>query len=76
MAKNIHHSRFSHHPHITHDCIPPRHHQIIFITEWANKHGENAQLNYSYSWKHDSRVTDSKPPIDTSKYDLHSPRAF
>jgi len=76
IAKNVRHSRHSHFPYKTHDCIPLRHRQLIFITEWADKRGESAQLNYSYSHKHDTEKTDPRPTIDSSHGDLHSPRAF
>ncbi|CAF1267771.1 unnamed protein product [Rotaria magnacalcarata] len=74
LAKNVHHSRHSSFPYNTHDCIPPRHRQIIFITEWIDKHGESACLNYSYSSSHDKRTSEPRPPIDTFQHDFHSPR--
>jgi hypothetical protein len=76
VGKNVRHSRCSHFPCTTHDCIPPRHRQIVFIAEWADKHGGSSHLDYSYSYRHDKRVTDSRPPIDISQHDIHSPRAF
>jgi len=76
IVKNVRHSRHSRLPYNTHDCIAPRYRQLIFITEWADKRGESAQLNYTYSHKHDTQATDPKPPIDISHNDLHSPRAF
>jgi hypothetical protein len=76
IAKNVRHSRYAHLPYKTHDCIPPRYRQVIFITEWADKRGESAQLNYTYSHNHDSQKTDPRPSIDSSHNDLHSPRAF
>ncbi|CAF1101217.1 unnamed protein product [Rotaria sordida] len=75
-AKNVRHSRHSGFPFNTHDCIPPRHRQIVFLTEWINRHSESASLNYAYSYSHDKRMSDPKPPIDTSKRDFHSPRAI
>ncbi len=76
VARNVRHSRCNHLPYDTHDCIPPRHRQLIFITEWIDTTGQVAQLNYSYSYSHDKRMTDSRPTINSSRYDLHSPRAF
>lgn len=76
IAKNVHHSRHSHLPYNTHDCIPPRHRQLIFITEWADKRGESAQLNYTYTHKHVTDGTEPRPKIDNFHYDLHSPRIF
>ncbi|CAF3762324.1 unnamed protein product [Rotaria sordida] len=75
-AKNVRHSRHSGFSFNTHDCIPPRHRQIVFLTEWIDRHGESASLNYAYSYSHDKRMSDPKPPIDTSKHDFHSPRAI
>lgn len=74
LAKNVHHSRHSNFPYNTHDCIPPRHRQIIFITEWIDKRGESACLNYSYSCSHHKRTSDPRPSIDISQHDFHSPR--
>ncbi|CAF1530269.1 unnamed protein product [Rotaria sp. Silwood1] len=74
-AKNVRHSRHSGFPYNTHDCIPPRHRQIIFLTEWVDRHGELASLNYAYSYSHDKRMSNPKPSIDTSQHDFHSPRA-
>ncbi|CAF3070054.1 unnamed protein product [Rotaria sp. Silwood2] len=74
-AKNVRHSRHNGLPYNTHDCIPPRHRQIVFLTEWIDRHGESASLNYAHSYSHDKRTSDPKPPIDTSQYDFHSPRA-
>ncbi|CAF0863688.1 unnamed protein product [Rotaria sp. Silwood1] len=76
LAKNVRHSRFIGFPNSTHDSIPPRHRQLIFITEWIDKYGESARLRYSYSHIHEKRVTNPRPFIDISQYDLHSPRAF
>jgi hypothetical protein len=74
-VKNVRHSRHSRLPYNTHDCIAPRYRQLIFITEWADKRGESAQLNYSYLHGHETHVTDPRPPIDTH-HDLHKPRPF
>ncbi len=72
IAKNVRHSRHSHLPYKTHDCIPPQHRQIIFITEWADKSGQSAELSYNYTHGHDNHNSDPKPWIDHG--DLHSPR--
>ena len=74
IAKNVRHSRHSHLPYKTHDCIPPQHRQLIFITEWADKRGQSAQLNYTYSHGHDTQNSEPIPSIDISHSDLHSPR--
>ncbi|CAF4015899.1 unnamed protein product [Rotaria sordida] len=76
LAKNIHHSRFIDIPNKTHDCIPPRYRQVIFIGEWIEKHGESANLTYAYSYRHEKQATDPRPSINISQYDFHSPRAF
>lgn len=73
-AKNIHHSRHAHFPYNTHDSIPPGHRQIIFITEWIDKRGESASLNYSYTYIHDKKPSDHVPAVDISQHDFHSPR--
>ncbi|CAF1095120.1 unnamed protein product [Adineta steineri] len=76
IARCIHHSRCSQLPYNTHDYIPPRYCQVIFITEWAHKHNKSAQLSYSYLHRFNAHTSDSVPTIDTFKHDLHSPRAF
>ncbi len=76
IAKNVRHSRHSHLPYKTHDCIAPQHRQLIYITEWADKRGQPSQLSYTYSYGHDNHKTESKPPIDISNGDLHSPRSI
>ncbi|CAF1007734.1 unnamed protein product [Rotaria sp. Silwood1] len=75
-VKNIRHSRHSHLSYNTHDCVPPRYRQVIFLTDWVDKHGESAHMNYTYSYQHDTRETDSMPKINSTKYDVHTPRAF
>ncbi len=74
IAKNVRHSRHSHLPYKTHDCIPPQHRQLIYITEWADKRGQSAQLNTSFSYVHDTHKTDPQPSIDIDHGDIHSPR--
>ncbi|CAF3878990.1 unnamed protein product [Rotaria sp. Silwood2] len=76
LAKNVRHSRLIKFPNSTHDCIPPRHRQVICITEWIDKHGESACLDYKYSHQHENQATDPRPPINISQYDMHSPRGF
>ncbi|CAF4873840.1 unnamed protein product [Rotaria sp. Silwood1] len=75
-ATNVHHSRLINLPNKSHDCIPPRHRQVVFIAEWTEKQGKSAILNYSYSYRHEKQATDPRPSINISQYDLHSPRAF
>jgi hypothetical protein len=74
IAINVRHSRHSHLPYKTHDCIPPQHRQLIHITEWADKRGQSSQLNYTYSHRHHTDETDPQPPIDIDRCDIHSPR--
>ena len=74
IAQNVRHSRHSHLPFGTHDCIPPQHRQILFLTEWADKRGQAAQMSYSYSYGHHLRQSQPAPSIDISHNDLHSPR--
>ncbi|CAF4161508.1 unnamed protein product, partial [Adineta steineri] len=76
IARCIHHSRCSQLPYNTHDSIPPRYRQVIFITEWTHKRNESAQLSYSYLHRFSTQTSDSIPTINTFKHDLHSPRAF
>ncbi|CAF0828064.1 unnamed protein product [Adineta steineri] len=76
IARCIHHSRYSQLPYNTHDYIPPRYRQVIFITEWTHKRNESAQLSYSYLHRFSTQTSDSIPTINTFKHDLHSPRAF
>ncbi|CAF2630577.1 unnamed protein product [Rotaria sp. Silwood2] len=76
LSRNVRHSRHSSFPYNTHDCIPPRHRQIIFLAEWIDRSGESASLNYAYSSIHDKQKRDPVPPIDTSQNDFHSPRTF
>lgn len=74
IAVNVRHSRHRHLPYQTHDCIPPLHRQIVFITEWADKRGQSSKLSYSYTYGHHSHKSDPKPLVDISHSDLHSPR--
>lgn len=74
IAQNVRHSRHLHLPFQTHDCIPPQHRQIVFITEWADKRGQTSRLSYNYSRDHRSHQSNPKPSIDISHNDLHSPR--
>ncbi|CAF3941195.1 unnamed protein product [Rotaria sordida] len=76
LAKNIRHSRLTNFPNNTHDCIPPRYRQVIYVTEWIDKHGESACLHFTSSYRHEKQATDSRPSINISQYDFHSPRAF
>lgn len=75
-ARNLRHSRYFNRSCDTHDCIPPRHRQILFFSERMYKQDGKMQLAYSYRLHHDKEVTDSRPAIDTSQGDIHSPRAF
>lgn len=76
LAQHVRHSRHAKLPYNSHDCIPPRHRQVVFVTEWVDRNGEPSRLNLSYSYSHDKRATDARPPIDTFQHDFHSPRAF
>lgn len=75
-AKDVQHSRFSHNPSYTYDCIPARYRQIIFIIEWADKNRGSSQLSYSYTHQHKKEEAEPNPPINISKKDIHSPRPF
>ncbi len=61
---------------ITHDCLPPRHRQIIFFTEWTHEENQIAQMNYVYRYSHVKLLNNSVPIIHLSKNDFHSYRAF
>ncbi|CAF1219075.1 unnamed protein product [Rotaria magnacalcarata] len=76
VAKSVRHSRFIGAPHDTHDCIPPRHRQIIFAIEWIDKTGVASSFSYSHSRSHTKQPTDPRPRISISDNDFHSWRAF
>ncbi|CAF1657448.1 unnamed protein product, partial [Adineta ricciae] len=76
VATNVRHSRHVDLPYHTHDSVPPRHRQLIFITEWTEKHNGLTYLSYSCSYKQESRTSESLPDIDSAQHDLHSPRPF
>lgn len=61
---------------IIHDCIPPQHRQIIFLTEWTNEKDQQAKLNYVYQYLHVQQSNASVPFIDIFQNDLHSYRSF
>ncbi|CAF0982540.1 unnamed protein product [Adineta ricciae] len=73
-ARNIFHSRCSKLPSTMHDSIPPRHSQILFLTEWSDKQRSACAFNYSYSYEHTNRASSPRPTIDRNTGDLHSPR--
>lgn len=60
----------------TFDCVPPRHRQIIFLVEWANKVGEKAKLEYIYRSQHVKQARQSIPEIFHNQHDFHSFRPF
>ena len=74
VARNVRHSRRADLPFKTRDCIPPKQRQLIFITEWADRHGQSAQMKYSYSHRWEHKKREAIPPIDFSHGDLHSLR--
>ncbi|CAF1042665.1 unnamed protein product [Rotaria sordida] len=57
---------------ITHDCIPPKHKQIIFLTEWINQHSQTAKLTYVYQTSFVQQSNNSVPAINIDKNDFHS----
>ena len=61
---------------ITHDSIPPRHRQILFLVEWANEYGQKAKMDYSYVTRLTSTVTPSLPQVFHHQTDFHSFRPF
>jgi len=61
---------------ITHDCIPPRHRQIIFLTEWTNEQNQRGEMNYVYQCSHVNQSNNSVPIIHISENDFHSFRSF
>ena len=76
VATNVRHSRHVSLPFHTHDSVPPRYRQLIFITEWTEKHNGLTYLSYSCSYKHESHKSETLPVIVNAQHDLHSPRAF
>jgi hypothetical protein len=72
-ARNIQYSRNSS---ITHDCIPPRHRQLIFINEWNVEHRSWNYPAYNLTYKHNMQITDAKPTFNRFLDDLHTPRPF
>ena len=76
VATNVRHSRHVDLPFHTRDSVPPRYRQLIFITEWTEKHNGLTYLSYSCSYKQESRMSESLPDIDSAQHDLHSPRPF
>jgi len=71
--KNIQHSRYSS---ITHDCIPPYHRQLIFITERTGEHRSFTSQTYNLTYEHTTQITDAKPVVSSYLDDLHTPRIF
>jgi hypothetical protein len=71
--KNIQHSRYSSN---THDCIPPYHRQLIFITEWIGEHHSFTSPTYNLTYGHTTQITDAKPVVSSYFDDLHTPRIF
>ena len=57
---------------ITHDCIPPGHRQIIWLTEWTHEGNQAAKMNYVFQFSHVKQTNDSVPAIDISQDDFHS----
>ncbi|CAF3087405.1 unnamed protein product [Rotaria sp. Silwood2] len=68
--------RNSRQSYITHDCIPPRQRQIIFLTEWTNEHDQTAKMNYVYETSFIKQSNDSVPEINIDENDFHSFRNF
>jgi hypothetical protein len=61
---------------ITHDCIPPHHRQIIFLTDWTNEQNQQGEMNYVYQCSHVKQSNHSVPIIQISENDFHSFRSF
>jgi hypothetical protein len=72
-SENIQHSRDSS---ITHDCIPPYHRQLIFITEWAGEHRSSSCPTYNLTYGHTTHINEAKPAVSIYSDDLHTPRLF
>jgi len=61
---------------ITHDCIPPSHRQIVFLTEWTQQPNETAKMDYAFQYLHVNRSNNSVPAINSFQNDFHSFRPF
>jgi hypothetical protein len=61
---------------ITHDCIPPHHRQIVFLTEWANEKDQEAKMSYAFQYSHVRQSNNSVPTVDVFRDDFHSFRPF
>lgn len=62
---------------ITHDCIPPCHRQIVFLTEWTHEENHQiAQMSYAYEYSHVNQANNSVPSINNFQNDFHSYRSF
>lgn len=68
--------RSSRHSLSTYDCIPPRHRQIIFLTEWTNEQGQYAKMEYMYKFQHVKKPNPSIPEIYDTQNNFHSFRPF
>ncbi|CAF4551610.1 unnamed protein product [Rotaria sp. Silwood2] len=73
QSRNIQHSRLSW---TTHDCIPPYHRQLIFITEWTDKFHPMNNFTYNLTYEHSTQITGAIPEIDSYLDDVHTPRLF
>ena len=73
QSDNIQHSRGAT---TTHDCIPPYHRQLIFITEWIAGHRSSSDPTYDLTYQHSTIVTPAKPVVNSYLDDLHTPRLF
>jgi hypothetical protein len=61
---------------ITHDCIPPRHRQIVFLVEWTNEQNQVAQMNYVHQFSYDRQSNNSVPAVNNFQNDFHSFRSL
>jgi hypothetical protein len=61
---------------VTHDSIPPRHRQIVFLADFVNETGLTAQLKYTYQTKQTQTRTPSMPAIRNHQTEIHSHRPF
>ena len=61
---------------ITHNCIPPQHRQIIFITEWIAPALVPGHPDCRFTFQHTGIRSNPRTTIDRSRYDLHSPQQF
>jgi hypothetical protein len=73
QSNNIQHSRDSS---ATHDCIPPYHRQLIFITEWTGEHHSSRYPTYNFTYEHTTHMNHAIPVINNDLDDLHTPRLF